>query len=54
MPTDDLHSPPGGVEWVELKVTLGGTQVDAGLCKFDLDPDGGAAERREIFFWDRG
>jgi hypothetical protein len=46
-------SPPDGVEWVELKVTLGGTQVDTGLREFELDPDGADAERREIFFCER-
>jgi hypothetical protein len=53
MPNSDLSSPPDGVEWVELKVTLGGTQVDAGLRAFDLDPDDADAERREIFFCER-
>ena len=46
-------SPPGGVEWVELKVTLGGLQVDDALRAFDLDPGGPDAERREIFFGER-
>jgi hypothetical protein len=53
MANDDHNSLPDGVEWVELKVTLGGTQVDTGLRTFDLDPDGAAAERREIFFCER-
>jgi hypothetical protein len=51
MTNQDLHSPPDGVAWVELKVTLGGTQIDDGLRTFDLDPDD--AERREIFFCER-
>ena len=51
MSNDGLNSPPDGVEGVELKVTLGGTQVDAGLREFRLDPS--AAESREIFFCER-
>lgn len=51
MSNDGLNSPPDGVEGVELKVTLGGTQVDAGLREFNLDPSD--AERREIFFCER-
>jgi hypothetical protein len=50
MPNEDLHSPPDGVTWVELKVTLGSTQVDDGLRNLDLDPEGAAAEPREIYF----
>jgi hypothetical protein len=53
MSNDGPGSPPDGVEWVELKVTLGGTQVDAGLREFELDPDGADAERREILFCER-
>jgi hypothetical protein len=53
MANDDRTSLPDGVEWVELKVTLGGTQVDLGLRAFDLDPEGAAAERREIYFCER-
>jgi hypothetical protein len=51
MSNDALNSPPDGVERVELKVTLGGTQVDAALREFSLDPS--SAERREIFFCER-
>ena len=43
-------SPPDGVEWVELKVTLAETQVDTALGKLGLDPDGAIAEPREIYF----
>jgi hypothetical protein len=50
---DGLRSPPGGIEWVELKVTLDRTRVDDGLRTLDLDPDGAAAERREIYFCER-
>jgi hypothetical protein len=50
MANDDDDFLPDGVEWVELKVTLGGTQVDDGLRNLELDPDGAAAERREIYF----
>lgn len=53
MSNNGLNSPPDGVKWVELKVSLGGTQVDAGLRKFDLDPNDADAERREIFFCER-
>ena len=53
MANEDLNSPPDGVEWVELKVTLSGTQVDEGLRTFDLDPDDADRERREIFFCER-
>jgi hypothetical protein len=51
MSNGGLNSPPDGVEGVELKLTLGGTQVDAGLREFRLDPS--AAESREIFFCER-
>jgi hypothetical protein len=50
MLNEDLHSPPDGVESVELKVTLGAPQVNDALDEFGLDPDSAAAERREIFF----
>jgi hypothetical protein len=53
MSNDDLNSPPGGVDWVELKVSLDGAHVDDGLRKLDLDPDGAAAEPRQIFFCER-
>jgi hypothetical protein len=53
MSNDDLRSPPGGIEWVELKVTLDRTRVDDGLRALDLDPDGAAAEPREIYFCER-
>jgi hypothetical protein len=50
MPNEDLHSPPDGIAWVELKVTLGRTEVDDGLRNLDLDPDAPNAKRREIYF----
>jgi hypothetical protein len=53
MSNEGLSSPPDGIERVELKVTLGATEVDAGLREFHLDPDGADAERREIFFCER-
>ena len=51
MSNGGLNSPPDGVEGVELKLTLGGTQVDAGLREFSLDPSD--AQRREVFFCER-
>jgi hypothetical protein len=51
MSTDDQNSAPPGVKKVELKVTLGPAQVDAGLGAFELDP--AAAERRRIWFCER-
>ena len=45
------NAAPPGVEWVELKVTLGAEQVDAGLTGFALEPR--SAERRSIWFCDR-
>jgi hypothetical protein len=50
MTNNDLRSPPAGVEWVELKVTLAETEVDTALDKLGLDPDGAIAEPREIYF----
>jgi hypothetical protein len=46
-----VDSVPPGIEWVELKVTLGAKQVDAGLAGFGLEP--GSAERRSIWFCER-
>lgn len=51
MSTDGTNAVPPGVEWVELKVTLGADQVDAGLAAFALRPI--SAERRSIWFCDR-
>jgi hypothetical protein len=51
MPTESANAAPPGIEWVELKVTLGAEQVDAGLAAFALQP--GSAERRSIWFCDR-
>jgi len=51
VPGDDADMVPPGIEWVELKVTLGADQVDAGLAGFALDT--GSAERRSIWFCDR-
>lgn len=48
MSPDRLDAPPPGVEWVEIKVTLGPELVDRGLAAFSLDK--GAAERRRIWF----
>jgi hypothetical protein len=53
MPNENPHSPPDGVERVELKITLDETQVDDALHKFGLDPDNAAAKRREIYFCER-
>jgi len=38
MSNDDPSSPPGGVDWVELKVSLDAAHVDDGLGKLGLDP----------------
>jgi len=51
MPIDNADTVPPGIEWVELKVTLGAEQVDAGLAGFALDA--GSAERRSIWFCER-
>jgi hypothetical protein len=48
LPTDDAHAAPPGVDAVEIKVTLGADQVDAGLVAFALDP--APVERRQIWF----
>jgi hypothetical protein len=53
MANNDLRSPPDGVGSVELKVTLAERQVDNALGKLGLDPDGAAAEPREIYFCER-
>jgi hypothetical protein len=46
-----VNALPPGIEWVELKVTLGAQQVDAGLAGFGLDRR--SAERRSIWFCER-
>ena len=51
MSVDSAGTVPPGIEWVELKVTLGAEQVDAGLAGFGLKA--GSAERRSIWFCDR-
>jgi hypothetical protein len=51
MPIDGADTVPPGIERVELKVTLGAEQVDAGLAGFALDA--GSAERRSIWFCER-
>jgi hypothetical protein len=48
---DGGNTVPAGIEWVELKVTVGAEQVDAGLAGFGLKA--GLAERRSIWFCDR-
>jgi len=48
---DDANTVPPGIGWVELKVTAGAEQVDAGLAGFALDA--GSAEQRTIWFCDR-
>src|SRR2546430_11206269 len=48
---DSGNTVPAGIEWVELKVTVGAEQVDAGLAGFGLKA--GSAERRSIWFCDR-
>ncbi|HEX6677618.1 MAG TPA: hypothetical protein VF486_21670 [Actinomycetes bacterium] len=50
MPIDDANAPPPGVDGVELKVTLGVEQVDAGLAVLRLAKDGDTVERRQIWF----
>lgn len=50
MSTGGANAVPPGVDWVELKVTLGADQVDAGLDGFALEPT--SAERRSIWFCD--
>jgi hypothetical protein len=51
MSTVGANAAPPGIEWVELKVTLGAKQVDAGLARFALKPT--SAERRSIWFCER-
>jgi len=51
MSVDSAGTVPPGIEWVELKVTVGAEQVDAGLAGFALKA--GSAERRSIWFCDR-
>ena len=51
MPIDSANTVPAGIEWVELKVTLGAGQVDAGLAGFALEAE--SAERRSIWFCER-
>jgi hypothetical protein len=51
MSNGDRSSRPAGIQQVELKVTIGGMQVNDGFREFDLDPDD--AEPREIFFCER-
>jgi hypothetical protein len=51
MSIDSGNTVPPGIEWVELKVTLGAEQVDAGLAGFALEP--GSSERRSIWFCER-
>ncbi len=46
--TDSVSAVPSDVDGVEIKVTLGADQVDAGLAAFALAA--GAAERRRIWF----
>jgi hypothetical protein len=54
MSTDGHNSLPRGIKRVELKVTVGGTQVADGLREFRLDKDDtDDVERREIFFCER-
>lgn len=53
MPTDGANAVPPGIKWVELKVTLGAGQVDAGLAGFALEP-GPAEQRLEQSVQDRG
>jgi len=48
---DGSNTVPPGIKSVELKVTLGAKQVDAGLAGFALEP--GSAERRSIWFCER-
>jgi hypothetical protein len=48
LPTDDAHAAPPGVDAVEIKVTLGADQADAGLAAFALGP--APVERRQIWF----
>jgi hypothetical protein len=50
MSNNHRHSPPDGVERVELKVTLAESTVDDALNKLGLDPDSTVAEPREIYF----
>jgi hypothetical protein len=51
MSVANANTVPAGIEWVELKVTLGAEQVDAGLAGFALEAE--SAERRSIWFCER-
>ena len=51
MSVDGANAVHAGIEWVELKVTLGAEQVDAGLAGFALEAE--SAERRSIWFCER-
>ncbi len=51
MSIEAANATPPGIEWVELKVTLGAEQVDAGLAGFALEPR--SAEQRSIWFCER-
>lgn len=51
MSIDGANAVPPGIEGVELKVTLGAEQVDAGLAAFALGRR--SAERRSIWFCER-
>src|SRR5262245_65166169 len=51
MSINGANAVPPGIEWVELKVTLGAEQVDVGLAGFALEP--GSAELRSIWFCER-
>jgi len=51
MAIDSADVAPPGIEWVELKVTLGAEQIDAGLAGFALKPK--SAEPRSIWFCER-
>jgi hypothetical protein len=48
MSIDSPRPAPPGIEWVELKATLGAEQVDAGLRGFALEHR--SAQRRSIWF----
>ena len=51
MSIDSPNAVPRGIEWVELKVTLGAEHVDAGLTGFALERR--SAGRRSIWFCER-
>jgi hypothetical protein len=51
---NDANGAPAGIARVELKLTLDGAQVDAGLHEFRLDKDDtDDVERRDVFFAER-